>query len=170
MGQGPWRFVGGAVALVVAVACSNSQSITSSPDSGTIDQGDAGIPDAGLPDAGQPDAGQPDAGQPDAGVTFGGPGPWPKENVTYGWADGIDSSPIVGFSTDETQNQWVATNSALYLMRPGEKTFRRFDAKDGLHLQSNPVRYCDNFGDMACPIFGAALNPGITEITGGGPN
>ena len=170
MGQGPWRWVGGAVALVMAVACSNSQSITSSPDSGAIDPGDAGIPDAGLPDAGQPDA-----GQPDAGATFGGPGPWPKDNVTYGAAQGLDLPypGIVGFTTDETQNQWAATNSALYLMRPGDTTFRRYGAGDGLHLQSNPVRYCDsNFagGDQSCPIFGGAADPGIREIVGGGPN
>ena len=58
-------------------------------------------------------------------------------------------------------------------MKPGDKSFHRYDAGDGLHLQSNPVQYCDSnlaLGDRSCPIFGAASNPGITEITGGGPN
>src|SRR5436305_903644 len=77
------------------------------PDSGPPDAGpDAGPADAGL-DAGPPDAG--DAGTPtdggtDGGLTFGGPGPWPMTNVTYGGAEGIQESPVVGVSTDETQN------------------------------------------------------------------
>lgn len=119
-----------------------------------------------------PTTGSPSA-TADGGVkiTFGGPGPWPASNVTYGAANGILESPIVGTSTDETQNLWVATNAALYLLRPGQTTFVRFDAAAGLHLQSNPVRYCDNsFGDKACPIYGGAADPGISEIVGGGPN
>jgi WD40 repeat protein len=102
---------------------------------------------------------------------FGTPGPWPLTNVTYGGANGVKEAPIVGASTDETQNLWVATHSALYLLQPGQATFHRFSATDGLHLQSNPVAYCDlDFGDHACPIYGAAADPGITEIVGGGPN
>ncbi len=104
-------------------------------------------------------------------IPFGGPGPWPIENRIYGAADGILERPVVGVSTDETQNLWVATHEALYLLRPGETQFQRFDAGDGLHLQSNPVAYCDkNFGggDKSCPIYGAAADPGITEIVGGG--
>ena len=100
-----------------------------------------------------------------------GPGPWPEANAQFGAADGIAEAPVVGFSTDETQNRWAATHQALYLMRPGEKRFRRYDARDGLHLQGNPVRYCDTWApDHACPIYGGAADPGITEIAGGGPN
>jgi hypothetical protein len=79
----------------------------------------------------------------------------------------------VGTSTDENQNLWVATNVALYLMKPGKKQFRRYDVKDGLHLQTNPVSYCDSSfkgGDKLCPIYGAADAPGISEIVGGGPD
>jgi hypothetical protein len=66
--------------------------------------------------------------------------------------------------TGETQNRWAATHEALYLMRPGEKRFRRYDAHDGLHLQGNPVRYCDSWApDRACPIYGGAADPGITD-------
>jgi hypothetical protein len=171
MGQGSWRLLV-AMACGVALACAKGEKIVSSPDSGPVDDGDAG----GIPDSGVPDAGLPDAGTPDAGVSFGGPGPWPKDNVSYGAAQGLDLPwpGVVGFSTDETQNQWVATNSAIYLMRPGDTTFRRYDARDGLHLQSNPVQYCDSsFGegaDRSCPIAGAAADPGIREITGGGSN
>jgi hypothetical protein len=79
----------------------------------------------------------------------------------------------VGISTDEAQNLWVATRTALYLLKPADKQFRRFDVKDGLHLQGNPVAYCDSSfagGDRTCPILGAAADPGISEIAGGGPN
>jgi hypothetical protein len=144
---------------------------------GSVGGPDGGTPDGGPPDAGPPDGGPPDGGPPDGGPpTFGGPGPWPLQNITSGQADGLlagdlGGEGVIGFSTDETQNQWVATRGALYLMRPGDKTFRRYEAKDGLHLQSNPQAYCDSWApDKACPLQGAAANPGISEIVGGGPN
>jgi len=107
----------------------------------------------------------------DSGSVSTGPGPWPVTNVIYASADGIQETPVVGLSTDAAQNRWVATNAALYLLKPGETHFRRFDARDGLHLPSNPVRYCDSDftgGDRACPIFGAATPPGIRTLVGGG--
>jgi hypothetical protein len=91
-------------------------------------------------------------------------------NTAYGATQGIAEQPVVGTTTDEAENLWVATNQALYLLRPGETTFHRYVAADGLHLQSNPVAYCDHFGDNACPIDGAAYAPGITEIVGGAAN
>jgi hypothetical protein len=92
-------------------------------------------------------------------------------NTTYGAADGIRESPVVGISTDEKQNIWAATNNALYLLQPGQKTFRRFDAASGLHLQSNPEQYCDTWAPgHECPIYGGADDPGISEIVGGGPD
>ena len=162
-------------------------------DAGSVD---AGAPDAGHPDAGQPDAGAPDAGNdagpvdagpPDAGpdggvITFGTPGPWPTGNVIYGSADGIQESPVVGVTTDEpvttpgpnasvTQNLWVATHDALYLKRPGDSSFRRFDARDGLHLPGNVAASCDDSAGLLVPCpNGSADAPGISEIVGGGPN
>ena len=59
------------------------------------------------------------------GVAFGTPGPWPVANVTYGGADGIRESPVVGISTDEAQDRWVATPDALYLLRPADQAYRR---------------------------------------------
>jgi hypothetical protein len=93
--------------------------------------------------------------------------------VTYGAANGIAEQPVIGFTTDESQNRWVATHAALYLLKPGQSSFRRYSAADGLHLQSNPATYCDSRlggGDRSCPIYGGAVDPGITEIVGGGPN
>ncbi len=152
-------------------------------DAGTPDAGvDAGTPDAGS-DAGTPDAG-PDGGQPDAGPTFGGPGPWPMQNITYGQNDGIQETPVVGMSTDETQNLWVATHAAVYLRRPHDQKFTRYDVKNGLHMAGNNTKYCDSSysldaearaagipePDKACPIYGAADPSGITEIVGGRAN
>jgi len=115
--------------------------------------------------------GAPGPGGRDSGSVATGPGPWPVANVTYGSADGIQERPVVGLTTDESQNRWLATNAALYLIKPGETRFRRFDAKDGLHLPGNAVQYCDRDfagGDRACPIYGAATAPGIRVIEGGG--
>ena len=101
---------------------------------------------------------------------FSGPGPWGMDDRRYDTSSGILEQPVIGASTDEAQNLWVATNGALYLLKPGDKTFRRFGVKDGLHLSGNPVRYCDadfGGGDRRCPIFGQAAQQGISEITGG---
>ncbi len=132
-----------------------------------------------------PDGGSnptPDGGSPpsDAGVAFGTPGPWPIANVLYRAADGLLESPVIGLTTDESQNRWVATRSALYLLRPGQTRFVRFAGAQGLHLADNPVSYCDNnfpgpgvCGESAaprCPVYGAASERGITEIVGGGPD
>jgi hypothetical protein len=73
---------------------------------------------------------------------------------------------VVGFSSDEAQNLWVATPSAVYVMKPGETSFHRYSSRDGLHLQDNPFRYCDSW-ENDCPVYGSADSRGIAEITGG---
>jgi hypothetical protein len=126
---------------------------------------------------GQAPGDDPAAGDnPAAGsIPFGTRGPWPVENAVYGGAQGILETPVVGVTTDEAQNRWVATHEALYLLRPGETAFSRFDAADGLHLPGNPVRYCDDHPigpDDPCGgaiTLGEAALPGISRIVGGGP-
>jgi hypothetical protein len=166
---GKWTL---AVALLGA-ACAKSHvadqgnPVVVPPDAGPV--ADAGPVDAGPPDAGPPDAGPPDAGPP---AKFGGPGPWPIKNVEYGYADGIQEVPVVGVTTDEKQNLWVATNSALYLMRPSDTKFRRYDTSNSdLHLPGNPAAACDDAHGThkPCPN-GDAASPGISEIVGGGPD
>ena len=145
------------------------------PDAGVPDAGppDAGPPDAGPPDAGAPDAGPPDAGPPPAtGFRYGQPSPWPDENKVYGPAEGIQEWAVVGVTTDEKQNLWVATNTALYLMKPGEAVFKRYTSKDGLHLMDNPVLYENELLSQACgsrveTSTGAAADPGIMSLEGG---
>ncbi|MEN9797462.1 MAG: hypothetical protein RL653_1158 [Pseudomonadota bacterium] len=156
----PWAWVGcGAVCVVLA--CERTPRVEQV---GTT--GDAGVTVAA--DAGQgPDAGPlPDAGPP----PFGGPGPWPLENRTYGAADGLLESPVVGSSTDAAQNLWVVTHEALYLLRPGDARFQRFAAADGLHLPGNPAWYDDSSlggGDRSPRIAGEAAPPGILSVAGG---
>jgi hypothetical protein len=110
---------------------------------------------------------------------------WPVANVTYGPADGILEGPVVSMSMDEGQNRWVATTRALYLLRPGDKKFTRFDETNGLHLgmmtgqPPGPVgwaKYCDMApvaNDAPCggtvTWGGAALN-GILSLAGGEAN
>lgn len=60
-------------------------------------------------------------------------GPFPKAAQTsYGTAQGLFEAPISA-SVDEAENLWVVTERALYLLRPGARTFRRYTAQDGLH-------------------------------------
>jgi hypothetical protein len=105
--------------------------------------------------------------------------------VTYGAADGILETPVVSMTTDEAQNRWVATMNALYLLRPGDGKFTRFDETSGLHLgmitgrPPGPVgyaRYCDDApvaDDAPCGgrvEWGGAALQGIVSIVGGAAN
>jgi len=69
------------------------------------------------------------------------------------------------------QNLWVATNQALYVSNWGEDV-RRFDAADGLHLQSNPVCYDDSLSsaEIVPGTLWSRFRSWISEIVGGGPN
>ena len=147
-------------AAALAGACNgkSSQLVEASPDAGvTVESG---------PDAGVVVAGAPDAGTPDAGPALGGPGPWPIANQTFSSADGLQEAPVVGTTTDEAQNRWIATNTALYLLRPGEKP-RRFTSSDGLHLMDNPALIREDYCGSTAVVPGAALPPGILTIAGG---
>ena len=158
-------------AALIGAACAKSNA--TEPGNNVVSPGDAGpTVDAGPPDAGPADAGPPDAGPADGGgIQFGGLGlgPWPIGNVQYSWQDGLQEMPVVGVSTDENQNLWVATNAALYLLRPGDKTFTRFDGNSGLHLPGFAIPKCDDSAGLLdpCPA-GEAAPPGISEIVGGG--
>jgi hypothetical protein len=157
---------------------------TDTPDAG----GDPPVTSTGQPGGGAPDAGPVGAGPPvDAGPQFGTQGPWPVENRTFAIADGIDAAPVVSMSTDEAQNRWVATPSALYVLKPGDAKFTKFTSRDGLHLADNPVVYHETYccppslGEAQCsadelaawssrPVFGAADPRGISTLVGGSAN
>jgi hypothetical protein len=162
-------------AALIGAACAKGH-VTEPTNKDVVPPVDAGpIVDAGTPDAGPPDAGPPDAGPADGGgIKLGGPGAWPIGNVQYSWQEGIQEMPVVGVSSDENQNLWVATNAALYLRRPGDQKFTRFDASNSdLHLPGNPAKYCEDSAltytpkEGGCPS-GEGFPPGISEIVGGG--
>jgi hypothetical protein len=93
------------------------------------------------------------------------------ENAVYGREQGILEAPVVAMSTDEAQNRWIATHTAVYLFKPGATSPVRFDASSGLHLMGNPPEVYDG----ACPggevsvRVGGAVEPGISKIVGGAP-
>jgi hypothetical protein len=105
--------------------------------------------------------------------TFGTRGPWPVENAVYGAEHGILESPVVGVTSDEAQNRWVATPDALYVLRPGDDAFLRYGPEDGLHLHGNAARYCDDHPIAPDATCRGELSVGagfaITKIVGGGP-
>ena len=137
------RIGAAAAALAVATACGSS--------GGTSGAGQAGGPRA---------------------ASFGSKGPWPVENVVYGGAAGIHESPSSASRPTRRRTAGSRRGQALYLLRPGEKTFRRYDAGDGLHLDGNPVRYCDDHpigpGDRCGGEVSTGAGHAITRIVGGG--
>jgi hypothetical protein len=138
----------GAWALIAA--CSGGKGTNSSGEGSGAPQGFAGRTASADPlDAGTAPADVQDSEE--VPFPFGTSGPWPTAPVSaFGAAQGFDELPIVDVSTDEAQNLWAVSHSALYLWRPGESRARKYTAADGLHL--------DN-----------AMPPGITAVCGGAP-
>ena len=127
--------LGGVLVVAVVVGCKGASEPT--VDQPPVVQADGGggvvTPPAPTPDAGPPDAGPVDAG-PDAHRIGGlGPGPFSMDPlVIYGSTQGLLEAPVSA-SVDESENLWVVTQRALYLLAPGARTFRRYTARDGLH-------------------------------------
>lgn len=164
----------GAALALSAVACG----------SGSHDTSTGGNPIGGDPGGGDPGGGDPGGGDPGGGTPACTDGS-AVCNATYGLAEGILETPVVAITTDEAQNQWVATMYALYLLRPGDTTFRRLDELDGLHLgmitgrTPGPIgwaKYCDRApvaDDAPCSgmvQWGGAALQGITSLAGGRAN
>ncbi|NOJ78827.1 hypothetical protein [Myxococcus xanthus] len=112
------------------------------PDSGTQDSGTPAEPDAGEPDSGTPDddGGTPDSGTPDddGGTPDGGPEevPLPTPSAANWEFFGREAGGprfIHGVSADASGNIWVAGGEeGLFLMKKGERTFRRYTMAEGL--------------------------------------
>ena len=73
-------------------------------------------------------------------------------------AQGLNGT-IIDAGPDEAQNIWAVTPDALYLLRPGQATFTRFTAGNGLHVQT----YTD-------PATGQQTVSDITAMAGGHAN
>ena len=146
------------VALLVAggIGCddmSNGGS-TVGTNSNNGDNGDGAAAPADMSTGGGGDMAMPGGGdgggQGDMGPTFGGPGPWPLDDLKiYGSADGLGGG-LIDANPDEAQNIWAANGETLYVLRPGSTTFQAFTAADGLHI--GPFTDYDN-------------NPNETRIT-----
>jgi hypothetical protein len=164
-----WVSLAAALLGALALACGDGGGGGTKDDGGTIDP---------------PPPPPPPPPPGDGKVEFGTQGPWPIENRVYGGSQGIRESPVVGFTTDEAQNRWIATPRALYLVRAGKGEVVRFDEEDGLHLgeatgrSPGPVgwaKYCDMkpiADDAPCRgelIWGGATSGGISAIVGGKP-
>jgi Divergent InlB B-repeat domain len=62
--------------------------------------------------------------------------PVPVMDLTiYGTNEGLTGT-VIDAGPDDAQNIWAATPDALYVLQPGQTTFKRFTEADGLHLQS----------------------------------
>jgi hypothetical protein len=76
--------------------------------------------------------------------------PWPATDiVTYGAANNLQG-PIIDANVDDAQNIWAVSPDALYLLRPGQASFLRYTADDGLHI---------------VPFVDPAGNPAVSNIT-----
>jgi hypothetical protein len=85
-------------------------------------------------------------------------GPWPVADLTvYGAAQGLPGG-IIDASQDDAQNIWAVSADALYLLRPGQTTFTKFTAADGLHI-----------GPFTDPA-GRPNTTSITAVAGGHAN
>jgi hypothetical protein len=86
-------------------------------------------------------------------------GPWPVTDLTvYAAAQSLNGT-VIDASPDDAQNIWAVTSDALYVLRPGQTTFKRYTAADGLHVQT----YTD-------PGTGQVTVSDITAMAGGHPN
>ncbi|MGC4116731.1 MAG: hypothetical protein QM765_19650 [Myxococcales bacterium] len=149
-----WWLAGFTAGWVAVAACSGSSNNGSGDGGVPITPADASAPDAtvDVADAETPgaDASAPvDAAAPgtDAAVDyFGKPGPWPTDAMTAYLQS--EATEIIDVSTDEAQNIWAVSRSALYLLQPGQTQFKKFTGADGLHLSN-------------------AESPGITAVAGG---
>lgn len=86
-------------------------------------------------------------------------GPWPVADLTIYTAAHSLNGTIIDASPDDAQNIWAVTPEALYVLRPGQATFKRFTAADGLHVQT----YTD-------PATGQVTVSDITATVGGRAN
>jgi ligand-binding sensor domain-containing protein len=71
--------------------------------------------------------------------------------TVYNSAQGLNGT-IIDAGSDEAQNIWAATADTLYVLQPGQTTFKRFTAADGLHIQA----FTDNNGTTVSNITALA--------------
>ncbi len=86
-------------------------------------------------------------------------GPWPVADLTVYANSGQGlTGDVIDAGPDAAQNMWVVTPDSLYVLRPGQTTFKQFTAADHLHIQS----FTDPNGQPAVT--------NITAMAGGNAN
>jgi hypothetical protein len=85
-------------------------------------------------------------------------GPWPVTDLTIYTTTHSLNGTIIDASPDDAQNIWAVTPDALYVLRPGQATFRRFTAADGLHVQTytDPATGQQTVSDITATVGGRA--------------
>ncbi len=159
-----------ALALAAALAScggSNARTQASAPDTGGGVTTASGGSTNGTGTTGTTANAGNGSTQASGAIQFGTQGPWPVANRTFTAADGLLEGPVVGTTTDEAENLWVATPVALYLLKPGATAFHRYTSKDGLHLPDNPVIYDEDYCSGARGVPGSG--DAITTVVGGAP-
>jgi hypothetical protein len=108
-------------------------------------------------DGTSPPPGQPPASPPPP--TGGGTtGPWPVADlITYNATQNLQGS-IIDASPDDAQNIWAVTPDSLYVLKPGQTSFRRYTAADGLHVQTftDPTTGQQTVSDITATVGGHA--------------
>lgn len=118
------------VLLFLLSACSGSDDTMTTASSPPSDGPSDGAPPPSSPPPSQPPPSNPPPPSPPASTS----GPWPVADLTiYDSAHGLTGT-VLDAAPDEAQNIWVATPDALVLLRPGQTTFTRYTAADGLHI------------------------------------
>ena len=107
------------------------------------------------PPPGQPPASPPPPAQP---PPSGAAGPWPVADITTYNATQSLMGSIIDASPDDAQNMWAVTPDSLYVLRPGQTTFRRYTATDGLHVQTytDPTTGQQTVSDITATVGGHA--------------
>jgi hypothetical protein len=131
--------------LCASSACAGSDS---SPPSASTPPSSEPPPSTSPPPTTPPPTNPPPTSNP--------AGPWPVADLTiYAGAQSLNGT-VIDASPDDAQNIWAVTPDALYVLRPGQTTFRRYTAADGLHVQT----YTD-------PATGQVTASNITAMAGG---
>src|SRR5512144_1541243 len=109
-------------------------------------------------DSSTPPPGQPPASPPSPPPSGGAAGPWPVADITTYNATQSLMGSIIDASPDDAQNIWAVTPDSLYVLHPGQTTFRRYTATDGLHVQTytDPTTGQQTVSDITATVGGHA--------------
>lgn len=77
-------------------------------------------------------------------------------SIRYGTAEGLPNEVIYGILPDDMDNLWLSTNFGLSRLNLSTKTFKNFDASDG--LQANEFNYGAYFKNKKGELYFGGVN------------